>query len=385
MDIGEHIRTSVYRFFLRGTLEDDASTRAVALRYLESAVVVVRVAERLFDQLEPDCIVSHHGMYLLGGVVCEVARRRGIRIAAWDTFYQKNSVIFSHGGSYVHELRSESTGSWEFEQLSDERRARVLSYLHSRRWGNQDYVSYSPHPSEDVNAVREAIGVDPAKTLVAMFSNVAWDARVCVEDTLFAGPIEWALETVAALGGRDDVQLVVRVHPAEVNNPSWVSQQRLDDEIRRAFPTLPANVVIVEPASSISSYQLAEMARAILVYSSNMGLEALAMGRPTVIAGDAFYSRKGLGVEPATREEYFDIIAHLESLPEPTLEQTERVLKYCYHYFFRRVIALPDFRYYAEATVPPIHDLGGLRPGAYSGLDTICEGIMSGTPFLLHQ
>ena len=127
------------------------------------------------------------------------------------------------------------------------------------------------------------------------------------------------------------------------------------------------------------------MAQAVLVYSSNIGLEALAMGRPTVIAGDAFYSRKGIGVEPATREEYFATIANLASLPEPTPSQTERVLKYCDHFFFRRLIELPDFRYCAEATVPPIHDLGGLRPGAYSGLDIVCEGIMSGTPFLLRQ
>jgi len=214
-----------------------------------------------------------------------------------------------------------------------------------------------------------------------LFTNVAWDGRVHVPDGVFSGPVEWVLETLRYLGNRPDIRVVVRVHPAEVKNKDWVAQQRIDAEIRRAFSTLPSNVVVIPPESDINSYSLAELANVAIVYSTKMGLEAALMGIPLIIAGDAFYSRKGIGIEPKTREEYFAALDRIPQLNRITPEEMDRIRRYAYHYYFRRTIELP-------LPVPNLHgpiarSLTDLLPGKHRGLDVICSGILNGTPFIV--
>ena len=197
---------------------------------------------------------------------------------------------------------------------------------------------------------------------------------------LYQGPTEWLIDTLRHLAGREDLQVIVRIHPAEVQERAWRGLQRVDEEIRAAFPVLPRNVVLILPESKISSYVLAEMADVALVYSTLMGLEVLLMGKPVVITGDAYYSNKGFGVQPASREEYLEVLdclAEIRPLDRQTLEQVRR---YAYHFFFRRWLQLPllDF---GEKGGPVSHSLADLLPGRWEGLDRACRGILFGTPF----
>ena len=117
LKLGEHVRTSLLRFFLVHLAEDEA-TRAVALRYLATAIQLANGLGRLMDEFQPEVVVIFHGIYLIGGTCMEVVKSRGVRAVTWDLVYRRYCIQLSHGDTYHHEFRLEPWEAWENLQLS---------------------------------------------------------------------------------------------------------------------------------------------------------------------------------------------------------------------------------------------------------------------------
>ena len=384
LPLGEHVLSSLYRYFLVGELEDSATARRVSHRYASAAALLNLAMERAFLDLQPRRVVAHHGIYLIGGVARETARKLSIPFAAWDAAYRANSVIFSHGDTYHRALPDEPTSDWENRELSPDEQRTLRDYLDSKRTGSLDYVTYNPRAVHEEAALRDEFGIAPSLKCATLFTNVAWDGRVHGKNELFNGPLEWLVQTVDALcRAHPTAKIIVRVHPAEIRNPDWRSNQRADDVLRQRLTPLPTNVVIVPPEHPASSYTLAEIADVSLVYSSKMGLEVLAMGKPVIIAGDALFSGQGIGVEPRDVESYWQALSRAFDLPPATRDQMTRIERYAFHFFFRRVMQLPVPHRNPMVGLRPIRTFSDLVPGRYESLDCLCLGLSRGTPFRL--
>ncbi|BBF91354.1 capsule biosynthesis protein [Blastochloris tepida] len=382
LPLGEHAYAGTLRYFARGTLEDEPQGLAVARRYLAAAVMTARAYRRLFERLKPEVVVAHHGIYSPQGVVAAVARAAGIRVVTWNPAYRRHCFIFSHDDTYHHTLMTESVARWADTPLTEAQRTGIIDYLLSRREGREDWIRFHKDPDYATRARLAELGLAPDKPLVVAFTNVFWDAQLHYPTNAFASQIDWLAATIEVFAGRPDLQLVIRVHPAEVSG-SPASRQRAADEIAKRFPVLPANVAIVPPESPLSSYQLADLANAVLIYATKMGVELTAMGIPVVAAGEAWVRNKGITEDVTSPEHYRAILARLpfDRVDEPA--RRERALRYAHHFFFRRMIPL--------AFVMPEHGprrftvaartLDQLRPGGDAGLETICRGILAGAPF----
>ena len=175
----------------------------------------------------------------------------------------------------------------------------------------------------------------------------------------------------------------MRVHPAELHGTP-PSRQRAADEIARAFPVLPPNVFVVPPDSRVSTYALLDQCQAAVIYGTKMGVELTSIGKPVIVAGEAWIRNKGLTLDAASREDYFALLDRLPDIEPLDPATVERARRYAFHFFFRRMIGLefmtptggwPPYR-------PALQGLGALQPGASRGLDVICEGILSGSDFI---
>ena len=194
----------------------------------------------------------------------------------------------------------------------------------------------------------------------------------------------WLIETVRAWADRtDDLQLLIRVHPAEIRG-AIPSRQRAEDDLRHAFPELPKNVFVVSPENDASSYALCDHANAVIIFNTKTGVEAAAAGKRVIVAGEAWVRGKGFTrdvIGPA------DYQAALSELPYKNSQlppyEHDLALKYAYHFFFRRMIPLPFIKDDGAAKFWIDKELAkDLRPGSSAGLDTICNGILEGTPFI---
>jgi hypothetical protein len=114
-----------------------------------------------------------------------------------------------------------------------------------------------------------------------------------------------------------------------------------------------------------------------------MGVELSAVGKPVIVAGEAWIRNKGLTWDARNQRDYFTLLDRLPDMPAMPAEQVRRARMYAYHFFFRRMLPLP-FIVPAKGKLYglDIRDLAELERGKYPGLDAICDGILEGAPFV---
>jgi hypothetical protein len=101
--------------------------------------------------------------------------------------------------------------------------------------------------------------------------------------TPFSDNQGWLRALVDWVDGRDDMQLVIRAHP----RLAGIRGRPISTEyykLKKEFSLLPSNVRMIWPEDRVSSYNLAEIADAVLVAWSTLGLELARFGIPVVSA-----------------------------------------------------------------------------------------------------
>jgi hypothetical protein len=380
--VGEHASAGALRYFARGDLENEPFGERILRRYFEAALLSVFAIEELFRHHRYDVACFHHGIYVPQGLIGEVCRRHGVRVVNSNPAYRKQTFIFSHGNSYHHTMISEPTAAWENLQWGPRTQQVTLDYLKSRWSGSEDWIWFHEKPEEDVDKIVREVGVDPSKPWIGLLTNVMWDAQLHYGSNAFPNMLAWVLHTIRTFEKRPDVQLIIRVHPAEIRGVI-PSRQPIVPEIRRAFPLLPANVFLIQPESQVSTYAIMERCDTVLIYNTKTGIELSSMGIPVVVAGEAWIRNKGFSLDASSIAEYDAILGRLPLGRRLDPERLQRARKYAFHFFFRRMIPLPfvtspePFRFALQLT-----GLDQLRPGSTPGLDVVCEGILNQAPFI---
>jgi hypothetical protein len=383
LPLGEHAWAGALRYYARGDLENEPLGETVARRYAEGAALTARAYARILEAERPDVGVLHHAIYSPQGVAAEILRRAGARIAAWVVAYRKNCFIFSHDATYHHTLISEPTSHWENLALNAEQEAEISAYLASRASGGRDWIYFHKESGASFANFADARGIDRSKPLITALTNVMWDAQLHYPMNVFSGMKEWLVETVRFFATRPDLQLLIRVHPAELRG-AIVSRQRVSDELAAAFPKLPPNVFLAGPEADVDSYAACAASNAVIIYGTKMGVELAPLGAQIIVAGEAWIRGKGLTHDARTKAHYFETLGALPFAADAPKPDRKRALAYAYHFFFRRMTPLPFLQPNGTGAMfgLEINKLDDLRPGEYPGLDIICDGIMQGAPFV---
>jgi hypothetical protein len=279
---------------------------------------------------------------------------------------------------------SEPVEKWENISWNSQLKSDIMDYLISRQTGGRDWITFSSsNPDEDLSVIGRKIGVDFSKPCIGMLTNVAWDAQLHYPANAFDNMLEWVLKTIQYFTRRPELQLIIRIHPAEVSG-DIPSRQPILGEIKKRFPVLHKNIFVIRPESIVSTYKLMEQCNAVIVYGTKTGVELTSRGIPVIVAGEAWIRNKGLTMDAKSQEEYFQILDKLPLHNRMDDEQIENARKYAYHFFFRRMIPVSSIE--PTGRVPKyrvrISSLRDLLPGRDRGLDVICQGVLEGTDFV---
>jgi hypothetical protein len=151
---------------------------------------------------------------------------------------------------------------------------------------------------------------------------------------------EWLERTVQWFAQRQDVQLVVRIHPGE----RYTSGPSVAQVVRRVLPQIPANIRLVEALDPVNTYDLLEIANLGLAYTTTVGMEMAMAGVPVIVAGKTHYRGKGFTFDPKSWEEYNAALDRcLADLQACRLseQQVERAWRYAYSFFFEYPCPFP--------------------------------------------
>ena len=384
--VGEHAFSSTARVTLRGDVDfSNPYTVWVYRKQLLSSILMVDRFNLMINFIQPDKVVMVHGVYLFHGTAVDICAQRGIDVVVYGITYRKDTLLFSHNETYHRSLVNEDADPWEATELNLEMNRRLDEYLNSKTAGGRDNVNYHPNPIEDITSFLMATNIDRSKPVISMFTNVIWDAQIYYNGNVFKDIFDWIYSTIEYFNQRPDLNLVIRIHPAE-SKGGFVTKQPIETEIRSRFPNLPSNVYIISSESNLSSYTLAKMSEASLIYGTKMALEIAILGVPVIVSGECLSRGKGFTYDVETREQYIEYLENLHNLPKNDERIIDRARKFAYYYFFKRMIDMPflniEFGNISkQKDFYNFSNLKSLKEGVDKGLDLIVNGIIHKNPF----
>lgn len=340
LPLGELVKVSAAWFLSRGTLLEDAETLRTYKHFLVSGLVLRTAFERLLDRVEPDRIFLLNGAFFAERILCEVAARRGIPAVRYEKGFLTDTVVVSPWRMDRDELDPGAAAWAEAKErpLEPDEASALDDYLTTRYVGGRTFDNLWRERIDDDVTVRRSLDLKEDRRVVSAFTNVLWDAAVLGRDRAFPSMGDWLLEAIGWTARHADIDLVIRIHPAETKVRNHVTRERMDELVASRYPTLPPNVRIVPSESTISSYSIMRLSTIGLVYSSTTGLEMAAQEMPVITAADTHYAGRGFTFDATTAEEYW---SRLEQLLERPLDDRqlsqirELARRYAYLFFFR--------------------------------------------------
>jgi hypothetical protein len=333
--IGEHAYAGVLRYYGVAELDINLISKKIFIEYVKSGVKTYLACKKLFKEKKYDEILLNHGIYVPQGVINLAAKEQKINITNWVAGIRKQSFCLTRGDTYHRSLINEDNNNWQNISINKQIDERIDSYLESRRHGKNDWVFFHKNPTFNPDKLLKEMKVDLNKPIIGLPTNVVWDARINFPTNFFESILEWIFYTIDYFSKRDDIQLLIRVHPAEVNSTK-PAEQRIKDEIFKKYKSLPSNVFIVDAENNISTYPLFDKCNSIILYGTKMGIELPVKNIPVIVCGEAFVRNKNITIDITSKDHYLNVLNKLPLINHKV--DILRAKKYAYHFFFRRTI-----------------------------------------------
>ena len=296
----------------------------------------------LVQDQRPDAVLVPNGLVTELGVFYQVVRHLGLQTVTYEFNDQReqiwlaqNEIVMRQNMDALWAARGETplteAEREEIAALEDARTSAKKYGKGTRFW--QDVASMGGEQ------LRMALGLDK-RPVALLATNVLGDSLTLGRNVFASSMAEWIAKTVQYFAKREDVQLVVRIHPGErlMKGPSMLGV------IERALPQRPAHIRVVGPEEKINTYDCMEIAGLGLAYTTTVGMEMAMRAVPVVLAGNTHYRGRGFTYDPSSWDQYYATLDRLLlDLPARRLswEQVETAWNYAYRFFFDFPLPFP--------------------------------------------
>ncbi len=286
----------------------DRESELYRLRLRKNRSAALTALAFLQDQ-RPDAVLVPNGLVTELGVFYQVARHLGLQTVTYEFNDQREQIWLSQNEIV---MRQNTDALWaargktpltevereEIAALEDARTSAKKYGKGTRFW--QDVASMGGEQ------LRDTLGLDE-RPVALLATNVLGDSLTLGRNAFASSMAEWIEKTVQYFAKRDDVQLVVRVHPGErlMKGPSMLGV------IEHALAQRPAHIRVVGPDEKINTYDCMEIAGLGLAYTTTVGMEMAMRAVPVswpgtrIIAGAASPTIRPVGMSTMPRSTGF--------------------------------------------------------------------------------
>ena len=216
---------------------------------------------------------------------------------------------------------------------------------------------------------------------VLMGTNVIGDSSTLQRASLFKNQQHWVEAVLQFFGSRRDLNLVIRAHPDEV----WARARRKIADLACVAARDLDNVLVLGGDEDVNTYAIGDRAAVCLAWVSNIGLDMVLRGKPTILAAKAQYARLGIGISPSSIAAYFHEIDHQAYHPDPPSPSTILRAKTYQHIVFKTMslratgahYATTEYRLCPDAIQPERTTFFRILVGELSPYGRPAEGTLS--------
>ncbi|NPV76166.1 MAG: hypothetical protein HPY59_07295 [Anaerolineae bacterium] len=383
LPLGELVLPSLRWILRRHHLADDPATRFLFRQYILSAWGIAAEFTRLLDELDPAAVVLFNGMFYPEAVAKTISRRRGVRTISHEVALRPLTGFFTTGEATAYPIDIP-----EDFALTPSQETRLDAYLEQRFQGKFSMAGVQFWP--EMNGLSQEFWQRAAgfHQIVPIFTNVIFDTSQGHANIVFPHMFAWLDRVLGIIRAHPETLFVLRAHPDETR-PGKESRESVADWVAQNRVAELPNVLFIPPDEYLSSYELIQQSKFIMVYNSTIGLEATLLQVPVLCAGKARFTQLATVFFPETPEA-FSIMAEeflsAKKIDLP-LEFTRNARRFLYTQLYRTAIPFDDF----------LEDNGvwqgyvrfkdfawqALQPQNSPSLRVVVEGILEDKPFLL--
>jgi len=366
-------------------LHDDEPTRFLIREYILSAWSVANEFANFIDQAAPEIVVVFNGVLYPEATVRWLAQQRGLRVITHEVGFRPFSAFFTDQQATAYPVDIPDG----FE-LTPEQNASLDEYLGRRFQGEFTMagIRFWPEMSEmDEDLIQKA---NQFKQIVPIFTNVIFDTSQIHANTVFKDMFAWLGLVYEIIKSHPETLFVIRAHPDELR-PGKQSRESVPDWVVRNKVDSLENVDFISPTESLSSYELIQRSKFVMLYNSSIGLEAALMGKAVLCGGKARYTPYKTVYFPDSPEGYrqkaedFLSTGNGIEIPEEYLVNARRFM---YFQLFKASIPFDEF--IEEHTKPGYVRLKPvswrqLKPENSQTMRTLVDGIVHAKPLLIGE
>jgi hypothetical protein len=368
--------------------------RLVWVKYIKSSLLSYLLIDRVCQKFPISRIVHHNDYSIMLGPHM-AARKHGIpsftvAFAAHNAVDLRRYILVDEIIWSKFDKQEQSWLAWRDLPLSASQINDVADDL-LVRFGAKSAHTYSPAKTFQGDDIRSRLGLARDKRLLVAYTSSldeilagrmvksAVGSGIEERPQPFKDQIEWIQALADFVARRDDLQLVVRIHPREAadsRNP--VSSMHLK-RLREAFDRPLPNCLFVWPEEATSSYDLGEAADLVLTSWSTIGLEMARLGAPVLTSTNGLipFPHDDFLEWGQTADAYFDELERLLERPA-TLQTIARSFRWYNLFHLGASLNLGD--------LVPTHTFEGLPPfKPFKESRTIEEIITRGKDVLIHN
>jgi hypothetical protein len=290
-------RTALYELLLQYKKNDlnfsetEWSSYLIALRNTLASFFASR---KIIEREQPDRVLTFNSLYSVNRVCCQLAESRGIPtyfIHAGENLSNQSKTILL-GAKSTFAFYKKLSDYWSIYKdipCSAELLKSVTDHFLVLFQGKHLLVYSSAKTDKidipDLFKIREN-----QKILVATMSS--YDEIFAGETTgvlpqynnlIFSEQIDWIKFLIEFIKHREDLFLIIRVHPREFPNKRDSVRSAHSQMLEQVLIDLPVNVKLNLPSDNLSIYNLAEYTDLFLNAWSSVGEEMSLLGIPVLI------------------------------------------------------------------------------------------------------
>jgi hypothetical protein len=166
---------------------------------------------------------------------------------------------------------------------------------------------------------------DIPKDYYLILLNSVWDSAALGLHTVYESMIDWIFDSIKWVLENTDKKIIIRQHPAErasnINNTDAYGA-KIQDKFSKN-----ERVIFIEAKNDVNTYELIENSLCVLGFSSTSIVEAVALGKTSIIVSSTYYADFGIVHNANRKKEYYD---YLLKASTHSLEVTEEMIDRAY-------------------------------------------------------
>jgi len=284
--------------FYRGDIESSLNQplrrwiyRQLANRYREHSLFVYVAISRLLVKGHLDRLEFFNGRIVPTRGALLAARRVGCDFSVLEVSGRDRHLTVTANSS-VHDIDFKQEELRRFLLQPDLDRQSGIDFFESRRKGVEtNDKSFTTHQKQGKlqRTNRPVLAIFTSSADELKISGAQWFTRAS------QNPVEFIVELAERIGREFDV--VVRMHPNQAGDKTGAASAMI--ETLSAIPYIQ----LIPPTSSVSTYELLDLACAVLTFGSTVGLEATYWGKPSILVGRALWDRQDVAYKLETPDE----------------------------------------------------------------------------------